>query len=177
MTRNFNWPCMDWPVFPMGSGLIFIRLCTAKSTTNIVLSFFLFFFPIWKYILSTCYILWKLKFANYWRGNFKIISCDIQQKMGLDDMIVFTEVCNKSFSIYNCFDIEFKLNNNDYFYDALCFFARISLSFTPLSIYRKHSCFEWYWIIFFFFNTKYENQISDFSFQQVKKGNSKPGFF
>lgn len=30
---------------------------------------------------------------------------------------------------------------------------------------------------FFFFNTKYENQISDFSFQQVKKGNSKPSFF
>lgn len=45
--------------------------------------------------------------------------------MGLDDMIVFTEVCNKSFSIYNCFDMEFKLNNNDYFYGD-----------------RKHSCFE-----------------------------------
>ena len=152
MTRNFNWPCMDWPVFPMGSGLIFLRLCTAKSTTNIVLSFFLFFFffPIWKYILSTCYILWKLKFANYWRSNFKIISCDVQQKMGPDDMILFTEVCNKSFPIYNCFDMEFKLNNNDYFYDALCFFVIISLSSTPLSIYRKHSCFEWYWINFFF---------------------------
>ena len=45
--------------------------------------------------------------------------------MGLDDMIVFIEVCNKSFSIYNCFDMEFKLNNNDYFYGD-----------------RKHGCFE-----------------------------------
>ena len=129
MTRNFNWSGMDWPVFPMGSGLFLLGL----SSANTVLSFFffllfyfilfLFFFSIWKYILSTCYILWKLKFANYWRSNFKIISCDVQQKMGPDDMILFTEVCNKSFPIYNCFDMEFKLNNNDYFYDALCFFC------------------------------------------------------